>query len=261
MAPTTLLAGIGLAALTGLVYFAVGGLVMRRSQRVEEKGVVRAFALWWFALGAFTLTTVARDLLAVLGLLTNDIVEASIHLSIPSLLLGLWGLFYYLGYIFVGRRRLLVPSIVLYGALYVGFVYLGSTLEPVGVEMRTWNVEVDYADELTPALNMALLTALLLPIVLGVLAYASLAIRVQAAEQKFRIGMVSIAFLVWFGGSMIAGIVGLTQIDWWSLAARILGLTSSLLVAVAYAPPLLVRRLLSRQTRLVESMTRGGGHG
>lgn len=246
MASFTLLTGVAIGVVTTAVYIALSVVIMKRSEAIGEGGALRAFALWWGGIGALTAINGARDLLAALGALDPTLLETLLHLSIPPLSLGLWGLFYYLGYIFVGRRRLFVPSVALYTAVHVILVYIIVTLDPVGATVRMWDVQVEYRDGMPPALTTTLVALLIVPILVAVLGYMALFFRVHGIEQKFRIGMVSLAFVVWFGGSFLVTLTGLARLEWWGLAGRLLGLGSALLVLVAYNPPARVRARLQK---------------
>lgn len=234
--PSTAWIGITLAAATALTYAYVGRLVLRRGGE-GTAAPLRAFALWWAGIAIFTAIGVVRDALGLLDLLDLDIVETSTHLSIMPLVLGLWGLFYYLGYIFVGERRLFWPSIALYVVVYAIVVHTVVLLEPASIVTRTWDVQIEYASQIEPWMNLVLLVLLLVPILVAVLGYATLLFRLERGEQRLRVAVVSLAFLVWFGGSLLATLLGLAELEWWGLAGRVLALGSAALVAFAYKPP------------------------
>lgn len=233
---STVWVGIGLSVATALTYAFVGRLVARHGGN-GATAPLRAFALWWGALALFTAIGALRDGLGLLGLLGRDAIKTASHLSVPPLVLGLWGLFYYLGYIFVGGKRLFWPSVTLYALVYVAFVYIVVVLEPAGVIARAWDVRIDYATTLSPWVSLAILGLLIVPILVAVLAYATLFFRLERGEQRLRVAVVSFAFLVWFGGSLFAAIVGLADVEWWGLAGRLLALGSAGLVAIAYRSP------------------------
>jgi hypothetical protein len=209
----------------------------KRAEESPQRTAMRAFALWWGALGAFTFLGFARDLAAVLDRLPLPLLVALTYLGIAPFTLALWGLFYYLGYILVGRRMLLVPSIVLYVLVYVFFVYATAALQPAGVLVRTWDVEVTFAHVIPPALDFAILALLVVPILAAVLAYGTLLFRVKRREQRLRIALVSFAFFAWFGGTFLVALAGQGSREWWALASRVLSLASVVLVFLAYALP------------------------
>ena len=242
MVAPTLAAGFALSAMAGLAYAYVGRIIYTRSTSEASKPAIRAFALWWSALALITMVGVARDVALASGYADRDLLKTFAHLTIPPLVLGLWGLFYYLGNIFVGARRLLWPSVILYAAMYVLFVFVTVAQEPTGVTLRTWDVQVQYADQPTGWAMIGIVVLLIVPILVAVAAYASLAFRLERGEQRLRVILVSLAFLVWFGGSLLAVALGLTRVEWWGLAAKLLSLGSALLVGLAYHPPQRLRR-------------------
>lgn len=231
----TLWIGLALSLATAVVYASVGRRLLMRADE-GPKPPLRAFALWWFALAVYTSVLAARDALAITGLLDRDLLKMAMHLSVGPLVLALWGLFYYLAYILVGGKRLFWPSVALYGIVYAFFVYVAVALEPGGVTLRTWDVTIDYATEIPPAVNALVLVLLIVPILLAVIAYASLLFRLESREQRFRVGVVSLAFAVWFGGALLAALLGLADVEWWGLGGRLLSIASAGLVAFAYRP-------------------------
>lgn len=250
MLTPTLVGGILLSMLTAIVYLVVAATVHQRSRHQAHKGPVVAFTLWWSGLAASTLLGAALQVVAATDLFDPALVKTLLHMTVPALVVALWGLFYYLGYIFVGGRRLLVPSLALYGVVYAASVYTVASRTPVGVTQRAWDVVITYEQAVPPLLSAALLVLLIVPILLAVVAYASLLFRLKAPEQRFRIGMVSIAFLVWFGGAFLAALLGLAGLEWWGFVGKLLALGSAVLVLIAFAPPQGLRqRLASSDTQ------------
>lgn len=234
MLTAPLAVSLALALLTALCYLGVAAFIGRRAEDVAQRGALRAFALWWGALGAFTLVGVTRDLAASVDALSLPLLLTTTYVGVTTLTMALWGLFYYLAYIFVGRRRLLVPSLAFYVLFHVLLVYLTALLQPTGTLARTWDVQVIYAGSVSPALGLAVLGLLFMPILVAVLGYASLLFRLDRAEQRIRVALVSTALFTWFGGTFALTLVGLGE--WAGLASRILGLVSVILVLLAYGP-------------------------
>lgn len=232
----TLWIGLALSLATAAVYAIVGWRVLPRA-RGTARGPLEAFALWWFALAFYTFLLAVRDTLAIQDLLDRNLLKTITHLSVGPLVAALWGLFYYLAYIFVGGKRLLWPSVALYSAMYLVFIYITVTLEPAAIILRTWDVRIEYATEIPPLMSLMILALLLVPILLAVLAYASLLFRLEEGEQRLRVGVVSFAFLAWFGGSLLAVLMGLAEVEWWGLGGRLLAMGSAALVAIVYAKP------------------------
>jgi uncharacterized membrane protein HdeD (DUF308 family) len=88
-----------------------------------------------------------------------------------------------------------------------------------------------------------LIVLLLLPQIIGGLAYFTLYFRVSEVTQKYRILLVSWSIIVWFLSPIIALAGGLAQQDWWQLVSRLIGLVAALTILMAYLPP---RRLKQR---------------
>lgn len=245
-------AGIGFA--TAGVFAYVGALMLRRS--VGDAGARRAmgtFAAWWFSLAVLTAAGAARMTLAAAGnldLLPHLVLS---ELAVVPLVVALWGLLYYLLYIYTGNGRLFWPLTVAYGAVLAWFVYLTWWLQPVRIVARTWNVDIEYAraDALEGPIGAVALALILGPVLIAAALYASLLFRATDRGVRYRIGMVSGAFLLWFGSSAIASIAELTTADWWPPLARLVGLLATFMVLAAYRPPAAVRAWLG-----VEDVTR-----
>lgn len=223
---------IALAAATGLCCLGVALLVEKRAEEGAQRGALRAFALWWGALGAHTLVGAARDLAAGLGLLSEPMLVASLHVALVPLAAGLWGLVYYVGFMFLGHRRVFVPSLALYAAAFAGQTYALAALRPAGALPRTWGVEAAYAGALPPVLALALPALLLAPALAALAAYATLFLRVRRLDQKARVALVSLAFLLWAAGLSPLGAA--QGPAWVALLLRAGWLASVLLVLVAH---------------------------
>ncbi len=84
---------------------------------------------------------------------------------------------------------------------------------------------------------MILAILLLVPQIMGSIAYFTLYFRVTDMTQKYRILLVSGSIIVWFLSPYAALAGGLAQHDWWQLASRFIGLAAALTILMAYLPP------------------------
>lgn len=238
----------GLVALaTAAVFAYVGVIVLQR--RVSEAGSVRAlrlFATWWFALATLTTANAAQLLLASAGVTALSAHVAFATLGVVPLTVALWALLYYLLYIYTGNERLFWPLTIVYAFITVWFLYLIVWLDPVAVNVTKWTVTLEYANQtaLEGSLGVALLALLLGPILVAATLYGSLFFRAPTPDARYRIGMVSGAFLLWFGHPILANAAGLTDVAWWPLVSRIVSLVATFMVLAAYQPPGFVRARL-----------------
>jgi hypothetical protein len=92
---------------------------------------------------------------------------------------------------------------------------------------------------------------LVFPQIIGSLAYFTLYFRVQTVTQKYRILIVSWSIIIWFLSAFLAGISGLSKYDWWQIVSRLIALSASLAILLAYQPPVWIKRYF-RVTSIAE---------
>lgn len=251
--PVELEASLLLSAFVGLlgasIYGYVGTLMARRVvQAPDGRLAMRMFAMWWLGLSVYTVITALPTAAAAFGF-TNPALQATLtFVGLVPLLLALWGLLYYLVFIFTGRRRYLVPLGLLHLALLVFFTWLVVLMDPTGVDVRMWNVQLQYAHPLEGGLLFVALAAILGPVLLAALAYGTLFFRTDDRTSRYRIGMVSGAFVFWFGSSAIASALGVGDFVWWPIVTKFIGVVAALIVLAAYRPPPPVARALGIST-------------
>lgn len=223
---------------SALLYAFVGVLMLRRPAKDADARLALAlFAVWWFGLGAFAALDGTRSLLAAAGIL-----DLGPHLAIAigttiALVAALWGLVYYLLYVYLGRRWVLVPVTLFHIALVVGVLYLVVSLGPSGVEVSDWAASIAYAEEAGGALTTGVTVAILGPALLAAFGYGSLYFQTEDRTARYRVAMVAGAFLLWFGASALATPMGISSWYWWPLVAHMIGIVATLMVIAAYLPP------------------------
>lgn len=241
MASQTLLLDAALILATAVVYAYVGAVTWRRRTGGEARLASDLFATWWFALAATSLIGALRNALGYLGVRDVALYLTLGFVSLFGMCLALWGLLYYLVYLFSGRKRLLVPVTAFYALMYAWLVYLVARWPATGVEVGEWGVRVTYATEPGGALVTALVLLIIVPPVLGAAGYARLFFRVQDATQRYRIGLVSFTFAAWFMTSLLAYFLELRGTAEWQVASRAIALGAAALIYAAYRPPAWVR--------------------
>ena len=245
MIQPTLLFGAALASLSASIYYYVGRVLSRR--RVASPDALLAWALfvvWWYALASSTLSGAVLSLLGALNLADLPLFITLTQVNLLATCIALYGLMYYLIYLFTGNRRLLVPLTLFYIGYYILLIYYVQSRIPVGVNMGRWNATLEYELPASGPLFLIVLLLLVLPQIIGSLAYFSLYFRVKTPTQKYRILLVSLSILVWFLSAFLASISGLGQQDWWQITSRLIGLSASLAILMAYDPLPWIRRRL-----------------
>ena len=236
-----------ISALFSVASAAIYGYVAARlSQRTishpEARLAWRLFVLWWYCLAAATLAGSLPHFLSAFNMVSLPLFVALAYVEILLICVALWGLVYYLVYLFTGNQRFLVPVAIFYAAYYFLLVYVITVSDPADVEVTRWNAQLIYAHPLTGPLFTFLLVLLVFPQILSALAYFTLFFRVREATQRYRILLVSGCIVLWFGSAFVASAAGLSEEDWWQVLSRLIGLGAALGILAAYLPPAIVKR-------------------
>jgi hypothetical protein len=235
--PTLLFSAL-FAVTAASIYSYVG---WRLSKRVISSSEARlawgSFTIWWYGLAATTLIGGILNVLGAFGLTSLPLFVTATYLNILVICIALLGLLYYLIYLFTGNRRSLVPLAIFYMIYFFLLVYYITASTPGDVNVGRWNTTLVYRAPLTGPFFVMVVVLLLLPQIIGGLAYFSLYFRVQEATQKYRVLLVSWSIIIWFLSPLFALAGGLAQQDWWQFASRLIGLAAALTILMAYLPP------------------------
>jgi hypothetical protein len=154
-----------------------------------------------------------------------------------ALCIALWGLLYYLFYLFTGNSRYFGPLLVFYAVYYVLLIYYITASVPNNVEVGRWRAAVVYSQPLRGPFFVIIIALLLLPQVLGGLAYFTVFFRVTETTQRYRVLLVSWSIIIWFLSPLLALIGGVGETDAWQVLSRLIGLAAGLTILAAYLPP------------------------
>ena len=234
MIQPTLLFGITLTVVSAGIYYYVGRtLSQRRLATPVARLAWNFFIVWWFALAASTLSNAILDLVGALGITDLPLFVTITIINLLATCVALYGLMFYLLYLFTGNRGLLGPLTVFYIAYYILIVYYVVASAPVGVTVDRWGATLQYQNQITGPLFLIALFLLVFPQIFGSLAYFTLYFRVKSATQKYRVLLVSWSVIIWFFSAFLASIAGLSQEDWWQIASRLIGLGAALAILIA----------------------------
>ena len=200
------------------------------------------FGLWWYCVAATTLVDGILHLLGAFNIVSLPFFVALTYVNILLICIALWGLLYYLVYLFTGSQRFLIPLTIFYILYYVLLVYYITAGDPARVEITRWTTQLVYAHPLTGPFFSLALVLLVFPQILASLAYFTLFFRVREATQRYRILLVSWCIILWFGSAFVASAAGLSQEDWWQILSRLIGLGAAMGILCAYFPPEIIRR-------------------
>lgn len=236
MEPTLLLGTIFSIINAGIYFYVAYSLSKRRVIVPDARLAWIFFVVWWCAMAGNSLATGILNLIGAIGLTSLPLFLTFAQFNNLLLCVALCGLMYYLIYIFTGNKKVLVPLIIGYILCYLLLMYYYNVREPIGVSIHRWNVGIDYEQPRTGPFLTLLLILLVVPQILGSLAYFTLYFRVKETTQKYRVALVSWSIIVWFLSAFIASIFGLSEYDWWQILSKLIGLGAALMILMAYQP-------------------------
>lgn len=235
---STLVLSALFALLAASIYAYVGWRLSKRLIPSSESRLAwQSFTVWWYGLAATTLIGGLLNLFGVLGLTILPLFITATYVNILVICIALLGLLYYLIYLFTGNSRLFMPLAIFYTVYYVLLVYYITASIPENINMEPWRTSLAYRTPLTGPFFAILIFMLLVPQIVGGLAYFTLYFRVPEVTQKYRVLLVSWSIIIWFLSPFAAIAGGLEDRDWWQIASRLIGLAAALTILMAYLPP------------------------
>jgi hypothetical protein len=239
----TLLFGAFLSALCAGIYYYVGRVLSRRNSfSTDSRLAWQLFVVWWYALAGSTFSSAMLSLLGAFGITDLPLFVTITQVNLLATCVALFGLMFYLLFLFSGSRQWLAPLVVFYIVYYFFLIYFVQASDPVSVAVEPWRVRVVYDVQFSGPFSTILLLFLLFPQIIGSLAYFMLYFRVKTATQKYRILLVSWSIIIWFLSALVVNIAGLSQLVWWQVLSRLIGLTAAFTILMAYQPPVSIKR-------------------
>ena len=225
------LVSILLSLASATLFLLVGRAVYLRPVSTESVRARNAFVLWWSTLG---LVTVIGLVLQAPGFPLTVSAFLTVTIVILALLcVGLWGLLFYLLFLFTNRRDLAVPLAIGYVLYFAFLTYFIMAGDPTSVESTKWGHEIEYADPIESGpVYWAAILLLILPPFLAAGGYLSLYWKADQPVQKRRILLVSMSILVWFGSALVS--TGAGESDAWRIVSRLIGLAAAATILYAY---------------------------
>ncbi len=239
----TLFIGTAFALIGGITYIFIGWWLSKRVVSSSDARLAwRAFTIWWFGLAITTLQGAFQNMLGALGLTDLALFITANYVNLLASCIALWGLVYYLLYLFTGNSSMLAPVSIFYIIYYILLVYFYTASAPSSVEIGRWNIVLAYDNLLTGPFFVLLVFLLLAPQILGSFAYFTLYFRVSDVTQKYRVLLVSWSIIFWFLSPLFALVEGIADQDWWQLVSRMISLGAALVILMAYLPPRWVKK-------------------
>lgn len=245
MEPATLtLVQSAVQVLTAALYLWVAKIVLERPVEHGARLANALFGVWWVSLAVvFVLIPLSSVPARVLGYRNLALSVTLLNAMLILIVAAVWGLVYYLAYLYTGSHRIFWPITAFYIALAVVLIVLIAWMRPIGFsETGTLAYEND-ALQGTPAVILGLFFSG--PVVLAALAYGSLLFRVKEAALRYRIGMVAGAFLVQFGWSLASSALELgrrfPESTALTFVSSAIGLLAGVAILLAFRPPRPIR--------------------
>jgi hypothetical protein len=249
---------LGLSAVGAALYLYIGFVLGKRPTSDEARLAARGFQAWWYGLGGISLVAIVFTFVSLTDLVAY---LAFIYLVIIGIFVALAGLVYYLLYVYTGRRSLWKPVALVYLALTVFLVWFihgfgGVCLYPdeatAGCQLpQNWEAGDDPTfssfEERPEWVGTLFSVLLVLPPLLAALAYFLLFFQVKETTQKYRVAMVSVGFIFWFGTSFLSQVLGLNQSETWGYVSSSIGLVASVIILMAFKPPAWIQKRLGVQ--------------
>lgn len=230
---------------TTALFVRVARLVLARAVAGEARLALRSFAAWWLSAAAVLFINGAHTFLVLVGVMDLAVHVTVQFLFVAPLAFALAALLYFLGYVYTGNARLARP-IAFGAALFFMFnVYVFASVPEWRLVVSAWDAHIEPVAGAASPLFVAYGLAVTVPALLAAMLYGALYFRVQGREQRYRIGLVSSAFVMWFGVFAFAFVAGWHTEAWFPLSYELPGLAAAILVHAAFAPPLRIRPWLS----------------
>lgn len=243
MSTTTLAVSAAGSFLTAMLYIYIGQVLRNRRVSQEARLANGMFVLWWQAIGGLGLLGVAILLAYMAGSLPLWLYQTYVTLVLLGLFVALWGLQFYLMYLYTGSKRSFMPLAVFYAVLFVGTMAL---IEYAGQAERIvdngWALRTEPRLELGVAFGLAFTLLIVGPQVAAAVAYARLFFKTRDPTQRYRIALVTGSIIVWFGSGIVATGAQVSDELSYQLFSRLVGIAGALVIFMAYKPPEWIRR-------------------
>lgn len=150
MIQPTLLFGALLSALCAAIYFYVGRVLSRRHASTADSRLAwRLFVVWWYALASSNVISAVLSMLGAFQIIGLPLFTTFTLLNMLAICVALYGLVFYLLYLFTGSRKVLGPLSIFYIVYYTLLVYYVQASIPMDVTIRRWTAALAYQSPLT----------------------------------------------------------------------------------------------------------------
>lgn len=233
-ASSTLLVSGAIQLVTAASFFYAGRTISRET-RTTHRGAMRAFVTWWSGVGTYLLLEGVLTIVAATATVPLAILVGSRYLGYVAIAAGLWGLTYYVLFLWTGRAALRWPLAALFTLLVISLIGILAANRPIGVDVERWLVLLRFETPVRGPFYTATLAGFALPPILASIGYLSLWRRATTRHQRYRIALVSLSIILYLGSGLV---VRLGTNDWLMFVnLTVVGLGTAFAVLFAYHPP------------------------
>lgn len=225
------------------LYLAVRLAKRRRADDADATRALRMFAAWWGLTAANQILASGLYVAAAFGWTDKSAMVAYVVVQRLLLSASLVGLMAYLLYLFRGRQHLVALS-VFYALFFAFQLWTVFAQEPSGVLVSRWRTDLVYTASVPAWTGLVTLVVVVLPALIGSLAYLRFLGRVPTRSQRARILAIGVGLTVWWVLALVAGQRAAYDSDAIQLANRTVGLVVALAILFAFEPtPWMQKRL------------------
>lgn len=234
-----------IAFVAAAFYGFTGRMLYRRPVSAEFRWPALAFSTWWLGLAFTTFLGGVQLLVAYAGYRNLDFYLTLLLVNLLVICVALWGLVYYLIFLFTGKNWHFIPLTVFY-VLYFGLLlYWVQWQQPDHVVVDAWAVRMGYQAEDTGSLFSIIVILLVVPQIIGAFAYLSFYPRVKDRSQRYRVLLISLSIIIWFSSALLVTVTHNQTSDAWQIASKLIGLGAAAATLMAYNPPAFIQRWLN----------------
>lgn len=166
-----------------------------------------------------------------------DLYSAVALLNLGLLCVALWGLLYYLVFLFSNSSRILWPLTIGYVFYFLLLSYYIISSHYTDVTVSRWALQPVSGHDLRGSpLFLLVVALLLLPQIIASFAYLTFYWRVNDPLQKRRILLVSLSILIWFASAFVGVALGskAADLDGYQIFSKFMGLAAATTIYYAF---------------------------
>jgi hypothetical protein len=230
---------LGFAAMTGLViasvYAYAGTSLARRSYEPDARRAGTMFAMWWYGIAATGIVSAAMAIFTLRGA-SSGLLDILDQVGLTMFTLALSGFVSYLAFIYLGRHTADWVIFPVYGALTT-WSFITAAIQPAtSYHVEAWRPMFERPVPSYGPSPVLMSILLLVPVVVGIAAYANLRARSQDPHARRRATIVTGALIAWLVGVSIVSLPAMGDSDVAQFAGRAFVFGSAVSLVIAFRP-------------------------